>query len=268
MRSLERWTYRPTRTAGVAHVAIGAGGAAAVGVLGRVVLGAGPATAVATALSVAGRMLGSEAAIVLDAVDAGDLEAARLRVSSLVGREPDAFGPDELVRAVIESLAENSVDAVVAPLFWAAVAGAPGVLAHRAINTLDAMIGHRNEHYERFGWAAARLDDIGNFVPARLCAAGVAVLAPGRAGALWLAVRRDAPAHPSPNGGMIEAAMAAALGVQLGGTNRYGDRVEHRGLLGDGPPPTVADGRRAIELAARLGALAAAVAAIAPLRRR
>jgi adenosylcobinamide-phosphate synthase len=261
MESVERLTYRPTRRAGALHVAVGVGGAVALGGLVRAVLGSGPATAATTALSVASRMLGTEAGVVLEAVAGGDLDAARRRVSSLVGRDPDELGAGELVRAVVESLAENSVDAVVAPLFWAAVAGAPGVLAHRAVNTLDAMIGHRNERYERFGWAAARLDDAANFVPARLAAAGVAVLAPTRAGAVWRAVRRDAPAHPSPNGGVIEAAVAAALGVRLGGANRYGSRVEHRGVLGDGPAPTVADGRRAVQLTARLGGLAAAVAA-------
>jgi adenosylcobinamide-phosphate synthase len=264
MGRIERLTYRPTRSAGAAHVAVGVGGALAAAALARALLGSGPATAAATAASVAGRMLGAEAGAVLAAVEAGDLAAARCRVPSLVGRDPEGLAADDLVRAVIESLAENTVDAVVAPLFWAAVAGAPGVLGHRAVNTLDAMIGHRDQRYERFGWAAARLDDAANYVPARLAAAGIALLAPARAAAILAAVRRDAPAHPSPNGGVIEAAVAAALGVQLGGANRYGDRVEHRGVLGRGRPPTVSDGRRAIRLTAGLGALAAAAAAVAP----
>jgi adenosylcobinamide-phosphate synthase len=122
------------------------------------------------------------------------------------------------------------------------------VLAHRAVNTLDAMVGHHDSRYEQFGWASARLDDVANYVPARLTAAAVAAMTPRRARSIWTTVRRDAAAHPSPNAGVIEAAVAAALGVRLGGTNRYGGRIEDRGVLGDGPAPTVADGRRALRL--------------------
>ena len=153
------------------------------------------------------------------------------------------------MRAVVETVAENTVDAVTAPLWWATIGGAPAVLAHRAINTLDAMVGHRNERYRQFGWASARADDVVNWIPARLTAVAVAAVRPRRAAAIARTVRRDAPRHPSPNGGVVEAAFAAALDVRLGGTNTYGDVVEDRGTLGDGRPPTPDDGVAAIRLA-------------------
>ena len=179
---------------------------------------------------------------------AGDLAAARRRLPALVGRDPTALDGPEIARAVVESLADNTVDAVVAPCLWAVAAGAPGALAYRAVNTLDAMVGHRSERYRNFGWASARLDDLAGWVPARLTAALVAAVRPGRARAVWRTVRADAPSHPSPNAGVAEAAWAAALGVRLGGTNRYGGRVEVRPRLGAGPPPSAADIARAAAL--------------------
>lgn len=262
MTALEQRIYRPTRVAGALHLAAGVGLAVGVGCAARRLLGPRAATAVATAVCVAGRMLAREAATTLDLLDRGDLDGARVRVRSLVGRDRDQLDEPAIVRATIESVAENTIDAVVAPLCWAALAGAPGVLAHRAINTLDAMVGHHSERYESFGWAAARADDIVNYGPARLGAAAVAMLTPHRAGAIWRAVRDDAPAHPSPNGGVIEAAVAAAIGIRLGGTNHYAGRVEHRGVLGDGTDPTIADGRQAIALTTAVGALAAGTLAI------
>ncbi|MGA8995711.1 MAG: cobalamin biosynthesis protein, partial [Nocardioidaceae bacterium] len=124
-------------------------------------------------------------------------------------------------------------DAVVAPLLWGAVGGPAGLLGYRAVNTLDAMVGHRSPRYHRFGWAAARLDDAANLVPARV-AATLAVLLGGRPAASLRAWRRDARRHPSPNAGPVEAAFAGALGLRLGGVNRYGADVQDRGLLGDG----------------------------------
>ncbi len=168
-------------------------------------------------------------------------------------RRPATAGPDAagVAAAVIESVAENSVDAVIAPAFWAAVAGAPGAVAYRAINTMDAMVGRRNERYGNFGWAAARLDDVANYVPARIFASLVVVLCPHRAREIIAAVRRDAPAHPSPNAGVAEAALAAALGRQLGGPLRYGDTEENRLLLGDGPRPDPDDVPEAVRIADR-----------------
>jgi adenosylcobinamide-phosphate synthase len=169
-----------------------------------------------------------------------------------------------LARACVESVAENASDAVVAPLFWGAVAGLPGLLGYRAANTLDAMVGHRSPRYRRFGWAAARLDDVLNWVPARLAGLLTAALGPDLVGSLR-AVRRDARVHPSPNAGVVEAAFAGALGLQFGGVNRYGDEVEDRGRLGSGRPPEPADIARTTALAGRVGLGAAVLAALARL---
>ena len=173
----------------------------------------------------------------------------------------------ELVRAVVESVAENTVDAVVAPALWAAVLGGAGALGYRAVNTLDAMVGHRSDRYQQYGWASARLDDAANWLPARATAALVAAVRPHAAADVWRTVRRDAPAHPSPNAGVAEAAFAAALGIQLGGTNRYGDRVEHRAPLGRGRPPDRHDIHHAVRLSRHVSlALAAALPAFSQLQ--
>jgi adenosylcobinamide-phosphate synthase len=219
----------------------------------------------ATALTVGARMLTTQALAIEAQLASGDLDAARSALPALVGRDPSELGEDEIARAVVESVAENTVDAVVAPVVWAAVGGGPGALVYRAVNTMDSMVGHHGERYEHFGWAAARLDDIANWVPARLTAAIVAVVCPARAGEVWRAVREDAPAHPSPNAGVVEAAFAAALGVRLGGTNRYGQRVERRATLGRGRPVAPRDIRAAVRLSRQVNAvlLAALVAAAA-----
>jgi adenosylcobinamide-phosphate synthase len=158
-------------------------------------------------------------------------------------------------------------------LMWAAIGGAPGVLAHRAVNTLDAMVGHHSARYEHFGWATARLDDFANWLPARLSAASTAALHPSRARHILAVVRRDASQHPSPNGGVIESAFAAALGITLGGTNRYADYVEARGLLGSGRPAATSDIAAAVKLARHINLLcalmfSAAVSAGSALARR
>jgi adenosylcobinamide-phosphate synthase len=145
----------------------------------------------------------------------------------------------------------------VAPLLWGFVAGVPGLLAYRMINTLDAMVGYRNERYENFGWASARLDDVANYLPARLTGALVIALGPNRRCAV-AAVRRDARAHPSPNAGVVEAAFAGALGVSVGGRTVYRHRIEDRPVLGRGPAPAAVDVRRTARLSRRVqvGALA------------
>lgn len=262
MTRLESHTYRDACGAGAVHVAVGVSGAWLVGRLTTRLLGAPIATAVATALSVAGRMLLAEASAIVDAVERHDLDDARRRLPALVGRDPSHLDEHDVLRAVVESVAENTVDAVIAPLFWATLGGAPAVLAHRAANTLDAMVGHRNQRYRRFGRAAAKLDDALNWLPARLAATGVAALVPSRRREIWRSVRHDAPSHPSPNAGVIEGAVAAALGIRMGGTNHYGGHIEYRGILGSGDPPSVADARRAIALAGRLGGLAAVAALV------
>jgi adenosylcobinamide-phosphate synthase len=257
MQALEQRLYADDRSAGVVHAVAGVAGAA---VAGAVV----PSTAVATWAAVAGRALGETATEIGDVLVGGDLDGARARLPSLVGRDPSELEAKDVARAVVESVAENTVDAVVAPALWAAVAGAPGVLAHRAINTMDAMVGPRSARYERYGWAAARLDDVAAWVPARATAALVAAVRPSAAAAIWTAVRRDAPAHPSPNSGVAEAAFAAALGLRLGGESRYGDRVELRPPLGDGRPPEPADIARAVRLSHDVGLAVGASLVLAP----
>jgi adenosylcobinamide-phosphate synthase len=264
--ALERRTHRDHRGAGVVHVGLLVGGAV---LLGRA-LERGPApwrvlvTAAATWTVLGGSSLAGHGAALARELGDGDLAAARRRVPSLCGRDPESLDADGLARAGTESLAENTSDAVVAPLLWGAVAGVPGLLGYRAVNTLDAMVGHRSPRYARFGWAAARLDDAANLVPARATAALVALLAPAVGGSPRAAVatwRRDAGAHPSPNAGPVEAAAAGALGVGLGGRTVYAHGTEDRPRLGDGPPPGPADLRRAARLSRLVGAAAAALAA-------
>lgn len=154
----------------------------------------------------------------------GDLPAARHAVSMIVGRDVSQADDAAISRAALESLAENSADGIVAPVFWGVVAGLPGIMAYKAINTLDSMIGHRNDRYEAFGKAAARLDDVANIVPARLTGVLFALVG-GRPLHALQVMWRDARAHRSPNAGWPEAAMAASLGVRLSGPRRYGDTI-------------------------------------------
>jgi len=267
----ERRTYRDSRVAGALHtgalVAVTmTAGAVADHVTRDRPLARMTLTAAATWAVLGGRALRREAAVVAGHLESGDLPAARRRITHLVGRNPDRLDSAGLARACVESLAENTSDAVVAPMLWGAVAGVPGLLGYRAVNTLDAMIGHRSARYERFGWAAARLDDLANLVPARLTAALVVVTAPlvgGPPRGAWRAVRRDAGRHPSPNAGPVEAAFAGALGRTLGGVNTYGDTVEDRGTLGAGSAPTPADIPRAGRLSSVVGGAAMVVAAAA-----
>ncbi|MHB1986921.1 MAG: adenosylcobinamide-phosphate synthase CbiB [Acidimicrobiales bacterium] len=219
--------------------------------------------------AVAGRGLWSAATLVGQALDAGDLQAARFLLPSLVGRDPACLGTEEIARATVESVAENTVDAIVAPALWGAVAGGTGALVYRGINTLDSMVGHRDERYEHFGWASARLDDLVNFVPARLTAALVVAARPGSAADIWRAVLCEAPAHPSPNAGVAEAAFGAALGLRLGGTNSYRGRVEHRATAGavGGRPPEPVDIQRAISLSRRVAVLFGALLGLGGIAR-
>lgn len=250
MTLAERVGYRDTRSAGAAHALLGT----TLGLAGGVAL---RSTVAATTLAVAGRSLGDIAMEIGAALERGDLAQARAKLPALVGRDPSGLSGAELARAVVESVAENTVDAVVAPAFWAACWGAPGALGYRAVNTLDAMVGHRSTRYQRYGWASARLDDVAGYVPARLTAVLVGIARPGRTAAVWRAVRAQAPAHPSPNAGVAEAAFAAALGVRLGGINRYDGRVECRPALGVGRPPTAADIGRAVRLSVEVSLLLA-----------
>lgn len=260
---LESRLYADNRRSGVAHLSVAIATGAGVGVALRCAIGAGPATALATAIATGSRMLGEVANEVGDALVADDLAGAREALRSLAGRDASSLDEPEIARAVIESVAENTVDATTATLFWAVIGGAPLVIVHRVTNTLDAMIGHHNDRYEHFGWAAARLDDALNWAPARLTAFAIAATRPTRFREIVDVVRRDGPQHPSPNGGRVEAAMAAAMQIRLGGTNRYGDRVEHRGVLGDGRAPTGTDIATAVRTADVATAIVAALAATA-----
>jgi adenosylcobinamide-phosphate synthase len=196
-------------------------------------------------------------------LDRDDLRAAREILPSLCGRDPSSLDGCEITRAVIESVAENTCDAVVAPLLWGAVAGMPGLAAYRAVNTLDAMVGHRSARYLRFGWASARLDDAANWIPARVTAALAVACARERRLATLRAVLRDGDRHPSPNAGRCEAAFAGALGVRLGGTNVYDGVAEARPGLGEGSrAPEPDDVYRAIRLSRAVTVAAAALAVL------
>lgn len=184
-----------------------------------------------------------------------DIAPAREAVSGIVGRDTSALDRPAIVRAATESLAENLSDGFVAPVFWFAVAGFPGLVCYKAINTADSQIGHRNARYGAFGWAAARLDDLANWVPARLTAAllSVAAFPERRSGVAWRTACRDAPLHLSPNAGWPEAAMAGALAIRLGGPRRYGDREVDGAWFGDGREEAgPADLKRALLLARRV----------------
>ena len=277
--ALERLTYADSRRAGALHVGTLLG---AVGLLGVAVeraagrRGAGStvvATAAATFVALGGTSLSRTGDQMAGLLDAGDVAGARRLLPSLCGRDPAVLDSAGLVRAALESVAENTSDAHVAPVMWAAVAGVPAVLVYRGANTLDAMIGHRSPKYARFGWAAARFDDAANFAAARLTALLVAACAPAVGGSPAEAVRawrRDAARHPSPNAGVVEAAFAGALGVRLGGPTQYAHELEIRPTLGDGRAPAVSDLARAVRLSriVQAAAVAVCVSAVGRIGRR
>lgn len=260
--AVERRTYADSRAAGVAHTALLLAALAAVGAgIQRAAHGSVATTlvtAAATYTVLGGTSLTRTGSDLASRLERDDIAAARDLLPSLCGRDPAFLDADDLARAGLESVAENTSDAQVAPILWGAVAGVPGLLVYRGANTLDAMIGYRNERYTRFGWAAAKFDDVLNYVPARVAGALTAVA--GRPGPTVRAWRRDARKHPSPNAGVVEASFAGALGVQLGGATQYAHGLEMRPSLGDGPAPTTADLRRAVQLSRRVQMLATAVA--------
>ncbi len=268
MTRREQRAWSDHRLSGVRHLCAGVATAAVpVALLGagtRRVGGVAADSAFSVAVVAAtlgARSLDRRASEISEALAWGRIDEARRLLPALVGRDPAGLDAAEIARAVVESVAENTVDAVVAPLLGAALGGPVGAAAYRAVNTLDAMVGYRNDHYRRFGWASARADDVANFLPARVGAVIVALCSPGRAPSIVRAVRRQAPGHPSPNAGVIEAAFAAALGLRLGGANRYGEVVEHRVQLGDGRAATPGDIVRARLLAGRVTVVATAALA-------
>jgi len=185
--------------------------------------------------ALAGRSLVEAGLAVLRPLRAGDLPAARRAVGRIVGRDTDEMDESEVCRAAVESLAENTSDGIISPAFWAIIGGAPLAIAFKAVSTLDSMVGYRNETYIDFGWASARLDDLANFLPARITGA-LLVVSAGLLGLNWRdairVARRDAAKHPSPNAGVPEAVVAGALGVTLGGVNRYSGKPSFRPHLG------------------------------------
>jgi adenosylcobinamide-phosphate synthase len=265
MLRYEKHLYRDDRLAGVAHALTGTAIGLATGLVMRRLIGRQAGTFVAMSIATGGQMLRDVAGTVGNATD---LDDARRLLPSLVGRDPSHLDASEIARAAIESIAENTVDAAIASAFWGVVGGAPAILAHRAINTMDAMVGHHNDRYENYGWASARLDDVAAWVPARFTALLVLMVKPRRAKQIIRAVRVDAPGHPSPNSGVPEAAFAAALDLTLGGTNRYGDDVEHRVILHPtGRPPELSDVARANQLSRRITLLTAASLLVPSLAR-
>jgi adenosylcobinamide-phosphate synthase len=269
---LERHVYADSRERGaaftVASVLLATGPVVAAGQLMRRSLTGRLALAATTTWAVTGaRSLAAEAARIQRFLCAGDLPAARQFLPHLCGRDPSNLDTAGIARAVVESVAENTSDAIVGPLLWGALGGPAGLASYRAINTLDAMVGHHSPRYERFGWGSARLDDLVNWAPAQvtaLLAAGCSAAVGGQPRITWQTARKDGPRHPSPNAGWCEAAFAGALGVQLGGTLSYAGRVEHRPELGVGRPPVPTDIARAVRLSRAITAamtpLAAALA--------
>ena len=270
-RAGERAGWADSRARGATHTGALVGGAVGLGALAqRVTRGSAVGEALVVALAtwtvLGGRSLLREADTMAVLLERQDLPGARARLSHLCARDATGLGGGELARASVESVAENTSDAVVAPLLWGAVAGAPGLLGYRAVNTLDAMVGYRSARYRRFGWAAARLDDAANWVPARVAAALGSAAAPvvgGTPRRAWAVWRRDAAGHPSPNAGRVEAAFAGALGVRLGGASVYAGQREDRGVLDGGRPVEPGDLARAARLSRVVGAGSAVLAAAA-----
>jgi adenosylcobinamide-phosphate synthase len=266
--AFERLSYSDRRGAGVLHTGVLLGLLGALGVSIQRVAPGRPwwttiSTATATYVALGGTSLTRTGDQMARLLKDGDIDGARRLLPSLCGRDPSALDADGLTRAALESVAENTSDAQVAPLLWTAAGGVPAVLVYRGANTLDAMVGHRSPRYARFGWAAARFDDVLNFVPARATALLVVVCAPLVGGSPADAIRAwrlDAGRHPSPNAGVVESAFAGALGVRLGGPTQYEHGLEIRPTLGDGRAPEIPDLMRAVGLSRAVQALAALIA--------
>ncbi len=223
--------------------------------LGSVILG------IVASPFLAARSLHTHVLDVVGPLEIGDRHGARAAVSMIVGRDPSHLDDEGITRATIESLSENTSDGVIAPLFWGLVAGLPGLVAYKAINTLDSMIGHRGERFEKFGYVAAKIDDLANIVPARITGLLISFSSqrPLRAlQCMW----RDARRHRSPNAGWPEAAMAGALGVRLSGPRVYGESASLEPWLNEGmPDPQAADLRIALRVFRRSVIIAAGILA-------
>lgn len=274
--ALETYTYRDSKLAGTAHTAalltaVTLAGWAAERAARRSATATVAVTAVATWATLGGTSLARVGAGMSEHLYNNDIDDARALLPSLCGRDPNLLDVGGMARATVESLAENTSDAHTGPLVWAALGGVPGVLAYRAANTLDAMIGHKSARYLRFGWAAARLDDLMNLLPARVTALATSVAAPFLGGSPVATLRvclRDGRSHPSPNAGVAEAAFAGALGVRLGGPLRYPYGEEIRPVLGNGAPPRIGDVYEAVRLSRAVQNLTAVAAVVTALGQR
>ncbi|WP_341912752.1 adenosylcobinamide-phosphate synthase CbiB [Ferrovibrio terrae] len=226
--------------------------------------------AVLAASLLAQRSLWDHVIAVARGLEQGGLDGGRAAVSMIVGRDPQSLDEPGICRAAIESLAENFSDGVVAPAFWLAIGGLPGIALYKAINTADSMIGHKSERHRDYGWAAARLDDLVNLPASRLSALllvlAAAVLPGASAGTAFASVERDAGRHRSPNAGWPEAAMAGALGLKLAGPRRYAEGWVEDHWMGDGSSEaTASDIRRALKLYAVAGLLLFGTALLAAI---
>ncbi len=222
---------------------------------------AGALSAAVLYFAIGHKSLHEHARSVADALDAGLLDDARAAVGRMVSRDTAALDSSQVAAAATESVLENGNDAVFAALFWFAVLGAPGAVLYRLVNTLDAMWGYRTPRYENFGWAAARIDDVLNWVPARLTAATYALL--GQTARAWRCWRAQAPLWDSPNAGPVMAAGAGAIGTRLGGAAPYHGVWEERPVLGEGAPADAASVKRALALVRRGVVLWLAIALLA-----
>jgi adenosylcobinamide-phosphate synthase len=263
-----RRAFQSPRVAGIcAVVAVVAGTALAVWALLRAAAHIHPIVGDILAVvliwtGIAARDLVDHSRAVWEALVLGKLGDARNKVRLICGRDTDNLDETEVVRATVESIAENIVDGITAPLFFAALGGPVGILAYKAVSTLDSTFGYKNEQYREFGWASARLDDVAAFLPSRITAAMVpvaALLCGERARGALRVFFRDRNRHPSPNAGQTEAAVAGALGVQLGGVSYYGGKRSEKPTLGDPVSPLEPDHiRRANRLALVTSGLALA----------
>lgn len=213
---------------------------------------------ISTTLSMRG--LAVAALAVEHELEKGNLESARARVGEFVGRDTNELSRSEVARAAVESVAENASDGVVAPMLYGVLLGAPGALAYKAVNTLDSMLGYPEPPYTQLGRTSARLDDLANFLPARITVLAVTAIAGPKAART---AYRYGPLTSSPNAGWAEAAFAGALGLRLGGANTYGGVIRPGAVLGIGQPPEARDIGRAVALMRRTCALLAAMLVVA-----
>ncbi|MCL4434388.1 MAG: adenosylcobinamide-phosphate synthase CbiB [Actinobacteria bacterium] len=258
MQYVERVAYRPSRIAGTLY---GLAGVVGVTILGMQVDRSSRTTGTAVSVGVctSAHELYAAAERVGTSLGSANIESAHRELRALVGRDTEGLSQVDLVRAAIESVAENTVDAIIAPIFYGILAGTPGVVAYRAINTLDAMVGYRNARYADFGWFSARLDDYANWVPARLAVLATAISVPRRARHVVQQVLSNANEHPSPNAGIIEAAFAAALGIRLGGVNYYDGMPVMTPVYDGGRAVCAADIQRAVTLSRKVSVLGACI---------